>query len=303
MLRERLGRNGAGLLGRLGLRRAGAEVAQDHDATLGNHLLCNLVHRRQHAADAPRRRVVGNRTVGDREMRFLDEAMATDLQKDILHPSGRPAVEGRIDQRLQDMSNFRPALAERLANRPGVLRAEHRTVGIVVNRNVFRPPPEQQGKPVRQQEADHHPQSRGPRPDRAKRRLGPVLRPDQLAHLPAAADEVDIVVEVITCLRCFHTFHGTPASRVRDGYRKPLGTAHRGVPKHDDRSLSKHLVHDRGRIETALERVAAIARACRIMLHLLARDDGVVSPCATGCSPAGRAGRAGRSGARPRARR
>ncbi len=73
---EGLGGDRARFLGRLGLRRARAEIAQGRDATRLDHLRRDLVDRRQDAADAARGRRIGNRTVGDREVGLFEEAVA-----------------------------------------------------------------------------------------------------------------------------------------------------------------------------------------------------------------------------------
>ncbi len=70
-------------------------------------------HSGQHAADVARGGLVRHWAVGNREMRFLREAMAIDLQQDILHPDGRAAAKRRLDERRLDVpkvNDFIPAL-------------------------------------------------------------------------------------------------------------------------------------------------------------------------------------------------
>ena len=107
--RQRLRRDGARLLGGLRLGGMRPEVAQDRHATLADDLLGDLVHGGQHPADAARRGLVGHGAVGDREVGLLDEAVAVDLQEDVLHPRRRPAVEGGVDERADDVPDLRPA--------------------------------------------------------------------------------------------------------------------------------------------------------------------------------------------------
>ena len=123
-------------------------------------------------------------------MRLLDETVAIDLQGDVIHPRRRAAIEWGIDQWLEDLPDFRPDIAKRLAERPGVLRAEHRAVRIVVDRDVVRPPPQQQRDAIRQQKTDDHPQGGGPRLGRAEWGLRPVVRAHERRHLAAANEPV-----------------------------------------------------------------------------------------------------------------
>ena len=182
---ERPGGNLAGLLGGLGLPGPRAEVAQGGEAALADDLFGNLVHRRQHPADAARRGVVGNRAVGDGEMGLLDEPVPVDLQQDVIHPGRRAAVERGVDQRLQDVPDLRPALLDRLRQGFGMLFSEDRTIGVIVHRNVLRSPPEQQRKPIGEQQTGHHPQARRPVLDRSDRRTRPIVSTHQRAHLAA----------------------------------------------------------------------------------------------------------------------
>src|SRR4029450_1742143 len=148
-------------------------------------LVCNICPGRQDAANAAGRGLVGNRTVGNCEMRLLDETMTIDLELDVLVPSGRTAVERGINQRPKNVPNLAPALMDRLSQRPRVLVPEDGAVRVVVNRYVFRSPPQQHRKAVGEEKGDHHPESRGPRLDWPDRRRTPVLGTDQAAHLAA----------------------------------------------------------------------------------------------------------------------
>lgn len=190
MARQGLGGNCAGFFRRFGFARARAKVAQRGDPPLAYDLFGNLMHRGQHATDAARHGVVWHRTIGNREMSFLDEAMTIDLQREIIHPRGRSALERRIDQRLQNVPDFRPALADRLAQRLRVLRAKHRTIWVIVDRNVLRSPPQKERKPVRQENADHHPQAKRPSHHRADWGFRPILCTDERGHFAAAGEEV-----------------------------------------------------------------------------------------------------------------
>ena len=103
-------------------------------------LVGDLVDGGEHAADAAGRGVVGHRAVGDGEVGLLEEAVAVDLEEDVLHPGGRAAVERRVDQRPDDVPDLGPALAGRLAQGPGCLAPEDREVGVVVELDRSRAP-------------------------------------------------------------------------------------------------------------------------------------------------------------------
>ena len=108
-------------------------------------------------------------------MGLLDKTMPVDLKEDVLHPGRGPAIERPVDQRPYDVPDFRPAILCGLSQGPRMLRSRNRAIGIVVQLDVFRSPPQQQRKAVGQQKVDHHPQRRGPALHRTDGRLRPVL--------------------------------------------------------------------------------------------------------------------------------
>ena len=140
------------------------------DAPLRDHLLGDLVHRGKHPADAVRRALIRHRAVGDGEMALLDVAVAVDLELDVLHPGGGAAVERLIDQRTDDVEDLAPAFAHRPAEELRMLRAEHRAIGVVVDLDVLRPPPQEHREAVGEQQAHHHAQTRRPAVRRPERR-------------------------------------------------------------------------------------------------------------------------------------
>ena len=185
MVRQRVGGDLAGLLGGLGVPSPGAEVPQNGKAALADNLLGDLVHRRQHAADAARRGVVGNRAVGEGEMRFFEKPVSVDLQRQVIHPGRGTAAERAIDQRADDMPDLRPAFARRLRQRSGMLLSQDRAIGVVIDRDVMGSPPQQQRKPIGEQQIGHHPKARRPILDRSDRRTRPIVSTHQRAHLAA----------------------------------------------------------------------------------------------------------------------
>ncbi len=191
MLRQDVRRGRARLLGRPrfhdGLR---AEVSQREHTPLADDLFGGLGDRCDDTADSPVGGRVGHRTVRDREMRFLGEPVSLHLEENVVHPRRGSAVEGRVDQRSDDVVDLPPALADRLPHRPRMLGAKDRAVRVVVQLDVVRAPPEQNRESVRQKEADHRLEGLRPRLDGAERRAGPIDGSHQRTHLTAAREGV-----------------------------------------------------------------------------------------------------------------
>ena len=132
--------------------------------------------------------LVGNRTVGNREVRLLDEAVSIDLEPmSSFHVAG-PPLNGVSISGCRMCQISLQHLLDRLAQRPRMLVAQDRPVRVVVDGDVLRSPPQQQGKAICEQEPHHHPEGGRPRFDRADRRRGPVERANQVAHLAAALE-------------------------------------------------------------------------------------------------------------------
>jgi hypothetical protein len=122
----------------------------------------DFVHRGQDAADTAGDGFVGDRAVRHREVRLFDEAMALELEFEVLDPRRRAAMVRRVDERLQDVPDFTPALAHGNTQRPRMLLSEDGPVRIVVDRHVLGSPPEQQRKAIGEQEPHHHAKRRRP---------------------------------------------------------------------------------------------------------------------------------------------
>ena len=186
---DRFGHPLARRLGGARLAGARAEVAQGREAALANDLLGDLADGRQHAADAAGRVGVGRGAVGEGEVGFLVEAAPAQLELDVIGPAGWAAAERGVDQRLQPVGHLGPHLAERPPQRPRMLLAQHRAVGVVVDRDVVGTPPQQLREAVGQDQADDGLQRRRPGLHRAERRRAPVLGADQGAHLARAFEK------------------------------------------------------------------------------------------------------------------
>ena len=89
-----------------------SQIAQDRRPSLTQYRFRDLVHRGKHASDTARHRLIGYGTVCDCEMRLLSVTGAVDFQLDILTPRSRAAIEWGIDQRLKNIPNLGPAVAD-----------------------------------------------------------------------------------------------------------------------------------------------------------------------------------------------
>src|SRR5262245_1064419 len=153
-------------------------------------------------------------------MGLLDKSVPVDFQGEVFDPGRRPTMEGGIDQWLQHMPDLAPARADRLPQRPRVLRAEHWAVGIVVDRDVLGAPPQKQRKTVGEQKTHHHAEARGPGGDRANRRLRPVECTYHHAHLSAAAEPM---LHGRLCLYVGVVYHALPSIAMKTRVNIPMG--------------------------------------------------------------------------------
>ena len=96
-------------------------------------------------------------------------------------PVSGASISGPRTSQISDQHS-----ARRLPERLRMLVPEHRRVGVVVDRDVIRAPPEQDGKAVREEEPDHHPEAGG------QPSIGPRAVLDQsLAAMSSAIEELD----------------------------------------------------------------------------------------------------------------
>jgi hypothetical protein len=121
-------------------------------------------------------------------MCFLGDTQTLDVELEVLDPSRGPAVVRRIDQRLENAPDFRPAFSNGQAQGVRVLFAKDRYIGIVVDGNIVRPPPQQEGKPIGQHHAKRGAQGRRPSFTRAKRRFRPVKSTNTRAHFAVTGE-------------------------------------------------------------------------------------------------------------------
>lgn len=111
-------------------------------------------------------------------------------QEQALVPGRLSVLQDRFRPRADIVPNFRPHLAGRTAQRPGVFWAErHAGVRVVIEKREIRTPAEPHRVPRIEHDADDRLEALGPRGGRPDRRLRPVEGPRPLAHFPAAREE------------------------------------------------------------------------------------------------------------------
>src|SRR6185369_4947272 len=113
MKREGLGGEAARLFDGLRLGGPRTELAEHPDPSLADHLRGDLVDGGEHSTDSGRRALVGDRAVGDGEVRLLQEAAPSNVELEILGPGRGPAFVGRLDEWAEDVPDLRPALPHR----------------------------------------------------------------------------------------------------------------------------------------------------------------------------------------------
>ncbi len=183
------GRRSAGLLVVLGAGGLGCEMAQRRELAACVDLLGGLGDRREHAADARGHRLVGDRAVGDLEVRLLEKASPVDEELQVVARSGRLAAERRFDHGSDDVPDLRPALGSGLTHRARMLVAGDGPVRVVVKLHEARPPPEEEREAVAEQQPHHRAQRVRPARRRAQRCRGPVDRLHEGAHLAAVREQ------------------------------------------------------------------------------------------------------------------
>ena len=154
---------------------------------LGEHGLRGLGADDEDAADAVRRRLVVDRAVAVGPVDLVQPAEARDRHGPVLVPGRAAARHDEVHLMADQVPDLRPDLAARLAERPRVaLRAERAAVGVVVEAEEVRTPPDVHGVPGVEDEADGGLQRPRPSLGRAQRRRGPVVRAHERAHLATA---------------------------------------------------------------------------------------------------------------------
>jgi hypothetical protein len=151
IVRKSLGRRSACRFSRLRFERLGTKISQRSRPALPQNLRGDLVYGRQNPTNAGGGGLIRHRAVGDGEVRLLDEAVTVNLEREIVHPGSWAAMERSIDQGLKHVPDLVPTLADRLSQRLRMFCAEDWDIGIVIDRDVVRSPPEQERETVGEQ--------------------------------------------------------------------------------------------------------------------------------------------------------
>ena len=178
--RQARSRGRAGLI--VGPRVGGArrEIAEHRELALPDDPLRGLGHCAEDSSHPAR--LVADRTVGEREVALLREAPPVEREHEVLEVAGLPALQHVVEHGADGAPYLRPALPTRLAHRPRVLVPEDRLVGVVVEHDQLRAPPQEHREAGVQADADGGLQTLRPHLCRAERGPGPVHAAHERAH-------------------------------------------------------------------------------------------------------------------------
>ncbi len=135
----------------------------------------------QHPAYARGRRGIGDGAVAQGEASIVPTGpMPLDAQRYVLSEDGRRSAlqQGGMD-RLDLVPDFRPGLARRPAEGPGMLVAEDRAIGVVVEKHEVRAPPQRHRKGGGEHDLRRQLQARRPVPARSQKGGRPVVGVEQ----------------------------------------------------------------------------------------------------------------------------
>ncbi len=165
------------------------EVAQNAQPALAEHPLGRLDDRDEDAAD--RSVLVADRAVGEREVAFLDIAVAVERQQLVDEGTGLAGRKHPVEHRPDEVPDLGESVGGARTERARMLgRAENRPVGVIVELDELRPPGDVHGIAGVQQDAERRPQALRPALDRPERRRRPVVGADQRAHRAAAGGKI-----------------------------------------------------------------------------------------------------------------
>ncbi len=150
--RQRQGDRVANILFGPHCRQLASQIAQRRQTTLPQHAVGFLGDDAEHAPDGAV--IGGERAVGEGVIGFLGVAAALQQQHQALVPGRRAGVQNVVDARTDIGPDLRPDIAGRLAQRPGVLDAKGRRIGVVVKEGEVLAP----SHPHRIARGDHDPQ-------------------------------------------------------------------------------------------------------------------------------------------------
>ena len=184
--------------------------------------------------------------VAVRPVRLLDALVAPDRDIPVFIP-GRPGVTHHVvDLRTDDRPDLRPAVPAPLPHRGGMLAfSEAGHVGVVVDLDEFRSPPEEHGMAGPEHDAHDRLESRGPRVERAERRLRPIETAHEGAGLAPAFEPQPRRRAAWVARRCGQLHPLNVGAARADDQRRRTGTA-----------TTTHARAKRERTERGLERDA-----------------------------------------------
>ncbi len=170
-----------------GVDRPRRQFAQQSDLPLADHPRGVLGIGADDAAG--RAVVVGDRAVGEGVVGLLRIAVALHDQELFLDIGPLDPAQRRGQHRADVGPDFAPHLRSRPAQRPGVLAADDRLIGIVIEIGQLGSPADPDRLARGQHDAHRRAQALGPRLRRPEGGSAPVVTADERAHLAAAGEE------------------------------------------------------------------------------------------------------------------
>jgi hypothetical protein len=188
VVRQRVHRNGAGITCRSGERRLRGEILEQRHAARRDDPFGRLSDDAVDAAD-----VAGlhpHRVVRHIEVGFFDEAVTLEKEQQVLGPEGFTGSHDTGEQVVEHLvPDLAPGLASRKTQGARMLRAEHRTIGVVVENGEFGTPENDDLRLRRQQHAHDAAQALRPGLHCAERRGRPVVGTNEPTHFAAASED------------------------------------------------------------------------------------------------------------------
>ncbi len=179
---------GAGRLDRARFRRTGRQFLEQHQLPPADDALGVVGIGADDAAGAAL--VVGDRTVGEGVVGFLAVAVPLHQQKQGFVVGALVVVHRGFRARPDLIPDLPPHGRGRLTQRPGVLAAQDRPVGVVVQVDQVVAPPDEHRLPRGQQDTHAGLETARPVLGRAERRRGPVDRPHERSGFASTREQL-----------------------------------------------------------------------------------------------------------------
>ena len=169
-------------LGALRVRRPCTEFSQGAEAAFAENAPGLFADDAEDSADATA--LDADRIVRDVKKRLFEEPLPAEKEEVVLRPKRFTRPDHALEQRSDDVPHLAPAIARRTTECPRMLRAKHRRIGVVVDRDELGTPEENDLRLRRQQDADRAPEALRPRLHGTERRRRPVVGPHLVPLLP-----------------------------------------------------------------------------------------------------------------------